>query len=159
MSPSACVSKPVTPICLVARRVSPRGRASQLFRSKTHFLLFSFSAVILRPPSDSISTRFVHASPDTNVSRVIGIFETAVCHCHRVYHPPTIPRIWIHPVRIQILSDVCIVSQRYACLPLYFLPPLFFFPSLSLSARKFAKPSDFERNRNDIVPSPPPLYE
>lgn len=57
-------------------------------RSKTYFLLFRRT-----PPPNSISARVSSTSPDTNVSRVIGIFETAVCHCRSLFtryhpHPP-----------------------------------------------------------------------
>lgn len=85
-----CV-KPVTPICLVCTACFSAGEGVRSCfdrRSKTYFLLFRRT-----PPPNSISARVSSTSPDTNVSRVIGIFETAVCHCRSLFtryhpHPP-----------------------------------------------------------------------
>lgn len=98
-------------------------RGPQLFRSTVEDLFPS--VFVLRLYRRSISARVSSTSPDTsaNVSRVIGIFETAVCHCRSFslrYHPPTDPS-----VRIQL----CLYMPT-VCPPLYFLPPLFFSSSL-----------------------------
>lgn len=138
-------------------------------RSKTYFLLFRRT-----PPPNSISARVSSTSPDTNVSRVIGIFETAVCHCRSLFtryhpHPPPPLLTWIHRGENPTMQ-ACLYAPTM-CLPLIFpSASIFFFPS-SLRVlpfrplinplltkgrvRKFVKSTDFEpTDRNDIVSSP-----
>lgn len=166
-----CV-KPVTPICLVCTACFSAGEGVRSCfdrRSKTYFLLFRRT-----PPPNSISARVSSTSPDTNVSRVIGIFETAVCHCRSLFtryhpHPPPPLLTWIHRGENPTMQ-ACLYAPTM-CLPLIFpSASIFFFPS-SLRVlpfrplinplltkgrvRKFVKSTDFEpTDRNDIVSSP-----
>lgn len=97
-------------------------------RSKTYFLLFRRT-----PPPNSISARVSSTSPDTNVSRVIGIFETAVCHCRSLFtryhpHPPPPLLTWIHRGENPTMQ-ACLYAPTM-CLPLIFpSASIFFFPS------------------------------
>lgn len=111
-----CV-KPVTPICLVCTACFSAGKGSAAVSiDGRRPISFCFRT----PPPNSISARVSSTSPDTNanVSRVIGIFETAVCHCRSLftrYHPSPLP-----------IGENPTMQPVYTCLPLYFLPPLFF---------------------------------
>lgn len=149
MSPSACVSNRSPLFVWFARRVSPRGRGPQLFRSTVEDL-FPFVFVLRRR---TISARVSSTSPDTNanVSRVIGIFETAVCHCRSLftrYHPSPLP-----------IGENPTMQPVYTCLPLYFLPPLFFSslffffsrPPLSSSYKSAFNERERERERREKI--------
>lgn len=157
-----CV-KPVTPICLVCTACFSAGKGSAAVSiDGRRPISFCFRT----PPPNSISARVSSTSPDTNanVSRVIGIFETAVCHCRSLftrYHPSPLP-----------IGENPTMQPVYTCLPLYFLPPLFFSslfflfsrPPLSSSYKSAFNEREREKRenlRNRVIETTlyPPPYE